>query len=156
MRICDLMTIQPISIQIDSTVKYAAEVISISGMSDLMVVDEKNAFIGVLSENDLIQPLLPNLEDVIELGGSLADALHFFKTKGAEYANYPIAPLVNKAPIIVKPYEEEFYAATILLQKQLRCLPVIDSGNLTGIFCKTDVCKGMTYAAHKQLFTARV
>ncbi len=153
MQIRELMTTKPISIHIDSTVKHAAEIISISGISDLMVVDHQNAFTGVLSENDLIQPLLPDLEDVIELGGSVEDALHFFKTKGTEYADYPIAPLVNKDPIVVKPSEEAFYAATILLQKKIRCLPVIERGDLAGTFCKTDVCRGMVYPQKKELLT---
>jgi len=135
------MTPHPIVIHINSMVIRAAELILVSGMSDLMVVDDRHDFVGVLSENDLIQPLLPDLEEVIELGGSLEDALRFFILKETEYANYPITPLVNKDPIVVKPFEEAFYAVTLLLQKQIRCLPVIDTGHLAGTFCKSDVCR---------------
>ncbi len=152
MLVRELMNIYPIHVYANVTTGRAAEVISLSGMSDLMVVDDQNHFVGVLSEDELIQPLLPDLEEVIELGGSLEDALNFFEEKGGEFSNYPIAPLVNKEPIVLNPYDEAFCGTTILIQKQFRCLPVVDNGYLVGSFCKADICRGIIRTYHNPMF----
>lgn len=152
MLVCELMNINPIHVSTTFTTGRAAEIISISGMSDLMVVDDLNHFVGVLSEDDLIQPLLPDLDEVIELGGSLEDALNFFEEKGAEFSNYSIAPLVNKKPIVLNPRDEVFSGAAILNQKRFRCLPVVDDGCLVGSFSKIDICRGIIRSCHGSMF----
>ena len=93
MQIRDIMTIYPVYIRIGADMRRAAEMISISEVSDLMVIDHDNTFIGVLSEGDLIRTILPGFDDaglVEDLGlvrpppvhglpphtGSLRDALH--------------------------------------------------------------------------------
>src|SRR4051794_5015143 len=86
MLIRDIMTTHPVYINADSTVHRAAEIISIAEVSDVMVVDDGKHFVGVLSEGDLIRAVLPNYDEIIAAGGSLADAFDFFVRKGRELA----------------------------------------------------------------------
>jgi len=143
MLVHEIMTSHPSCIHIDSTIGRGAEIIAVDCTSELMVVDHQHRLVGVISEYDLIQPLLPNIDEVVQLGGSLEDAVSFFEHKGIESACYPIAPLVHKCPIVVKPSDEVFYAATILLQNKLRHLPVVVGDYLVGTVSQTEVCKKM-------------
>jgi CBS domain-containing protein len=65
----DIMTIYPVYIRIGADMRRAAEIISISEVSDLMVIDHDNRFIGVLSEGDLIRTILPNFDEVQRVQG---------------------------------------------------------------------------------------
>ncbi len=147
MRIRELMTIYPVSIQRNMDLRRAAEIISLADASDLMVIDEERNFVGVLSEGDLIRAILPNFDEVIQAGGTLQDAFMFFVAKGRELANRPIEPLIIKDPITVSPDNEVAEVATILIQKQIRRLPVVQNGKLLGTVSRADVCRAVIYYA---------
>ena len=87
MQVRDIMTIYPVYIRIGEDMRRAAEIISISEVSDLMVIDYDNKFIGVLSEGDLIRAILPSFDEVLRAGGTLNDAFKFFVQKGHDLVN---------------------------------------------------------------------
>ena len=145
MLIRDIMTIYPVYVDADATVHRAAEIISIAEVSDVMVVDEQRNFVGVLSEGDLIRAVLPNFDEIIAAGGSLADAFDFFVRKGRELARRPIAPLVITGPITMKPTDEAAMAATAMAEKQIRRLPVVEDGKLVGTVSRADICRAVIY-----------
>jgi len=147
MLVRDLMTIYPVSIHIHSDLRRAAEIVSLAGASDLMVVDDDHHFAGVLSEGDLIRAIMPSFDEVLEAGGTLADAFRFFVRKGHDLASHPIEPLVIKKPIVVSPSDEVAQAATILIQKQIRRLPVVDGQLLVGTVSRSDICRAVIYSA---------
>jgi CBS domain-containing protein len=145
MRIRDIMTIYPVRIHIDATLHHAAELISLSDTSDLMVIDEEKNFLGVLSEGDIIRAMLPNFDEILAAGGSLNDAFTYFLHKGSELARRPIAPLVITNAIILKPDDEAAIAATTMIEKQIRRLPVVENGRLVGTLSRSDICRAVVY-----------
>lgn len=146
MLIRDIMAPYPVHISIHASIHRAAEIISIAEVSDLMVVDEQSTFVGVLSEGDLIRAVLPNTDEVLAAGGSLADAFSMFVDKGRDLARRPIAPLVITAPITMKPDDDAAMAATIMTEKQIRRLPVVEDGRLVGTVSRADICRAVLYA----------
>lgn len=147
MLIKEIMTIDPIYIREDADMRRAAEIISIAELSDIMVVDGDKNFVGVVSEGDLLRAVLPNFDEVIEAGGTLADVFTFFVRKGQDLANYPISPIVIKNSITLKLDDEAAQAATIMIEKQIRCLPVLDKGKLVGTLSRADICSAIIYDA---------
>lgn len=145
-QIRELMTIYPVSVREDSDMRRAAEIMTLSTASDLMVVDTGRSFVGVLSEGDLLRAILPNFDDVIEAGGTLADAFQFFVEKGRDLADRPIAPLVIRNAIVVALDDEAAAAAKIMIQKQIRRLPVVQDGRLVGTVSRSDICRAVIYA----------
>jgi CBS domain-containing protein len=145
MLIKDIMTVYPIHIHPDANLRRATEIISIAEVSDIMVVDDDGIFVGVLSEGDILRTLLPNYDEIIAAGGTLHDAFEFFIHKGGELANYPIAPLVIREPITVSPTDEAAQIATILVEKQIRRLPVVDHNRLVGTVSRADICRAVIY-----------
>nr|CAA9273283.1 hypothetical protein AVDCRST_MAG63-3117 [uncultured Armatimonadetes bacterium] len=145
MLIREIMTIYPVRVEITSTMRRAAEIISLAEASDLMVIDDERNFVGVLSEGDILRAVLPNFDEILAAGGSLADAFDFFARKGQELSGRPIAPLVIRNAIVVKPEDEAAMAASVMVEKQIRRLPVVDGGKLVGTVSRADICRALIY-----------
>ena len=143
MKIADVMNVNAARIRDNGTVRQAAELLSSSQASDLMVVDEEGNFRGVLSEGDLIRAALPRYDEIIRDGGAIHDALESFRDNGREMANRPIDPLVIKEPITVSPHEALLKAAGTMISRQIRRLPVVSGGKLVGTVSRADVCRGV-------------
>ncbi len=145
MKIRDLMTHRPIRIGEGASLRRAAELISISEASDLMVTDERRRFIGVLSEGDILRAVLPSFDEVLAAGGTLTDAFAFFVKKGGELAERSIEPFVVRAAIAMHPDDEAAQAAVVMVQKQIRRLPVVSDGVLVGTVSRADIVRAVVY-----------
>jgi CBS domain-containing protein len=139
------MSLYPVRIEIGANLRRAAELVSASGVSDLMVVEGRARFVGVLSEGDLIRALLPNKDDVLAAGGSLEDAFEFFVRKGREAAEREIRPLVVTNAITMDPHDDITQAAVVMTERQIRRLPVVEHGLLVGTVSRADVCRAVLY-----------
>jgi predicted transcriptional regulator len=140
----DFMTVRPARIRHNSNIQQAAEIVALSGVSDLMVVDDQDKFGGVLSEGDILRAALPDIDEILAEGGSLDDAFEIFLRKGRQLSDLPIAPFIIKDPIIVNPNDHVAKVATVLLDKQIRLLPVVDGqGKLVGSISRADVCRAV-------------
>lgn len=139
----NFMTVRTARIRHDSNIQHAAEIVALSKVSDLMVVDDEDHFRGVLSEGDILRTALPDIDEILEEGGSLDDAFEIFLRKGRELSDLPIAPLIIEDPIIVAPDDHVAKAATALLDKQIRLLPVVQDGKLVGTISRADVCRAI-------------
>jgi predicted transcriptional regulator len=137
------MTVRTARIRHNSNIQHAAEIVALSGVSDLMVVDDHDNFCGVLSEGDILRTALPDIDEILDEGGTLDDAFEIFMRKGKELSALPITPLVIEEPIIVGPEDHVAKAATVLLNRQIRLLPVVQEGKLVGTISRADVCRAV-------------
>lgn len=142
MKIADALMVNVTRIPLRATVRDAVELISAHQLSDLMVVDDANKFVGVLSEGDLIRAGMPKFEEMVA-EGSLSSGIAIFQDKGKALAGAPIEPLVIKNAIVVSPNDDLLTAAGIMVKKQIRRLPVVDNGQLVGTISRTDVCRAV-------------
>jgi CBS domain-containing protein len=130
-------------IRADSNLHHAAELVAMSGVSDLMVVDGEGRFVGVLSEGDILRAALPDIDEILEEGGTLQDAYQVFLRKGLELSTKPIAPLIIREPITLHPDDHVAKAAAVLISKQIRRLPVVKDGRLMGIVSRANICEAV-------------
>ncbi len=148
-QIKDVMRVPPVRIHQDADIHHAAEVVALSGVSDLMVVDHDDKFIGVLSEGDILRTALPDTDEIVDEGGTLDAAFRIFMEKGEQLAGMPITPLIIREPIVLDPENHIAQAATILVQKQIRLLPVVKEGVLVGTVSRADVCRAVVGTARR-------
>jgi CBS domain-containing protein len=139
----DFMIVRTARIRHNSNIQHAAEIVALAGVSDLMVVDDNDNFRGVLSEGDILRTALPDIDEILEEGGTLDDAFEIFMRRGKELSDLPIAPLIIEEPIIVDPEDHVAKAATVLLNRQIRLLPVVKEGKLMGTISRADVCRAV-------------
>jgi len=143
MLVREVMVIHPICIYVDADMKQAAKIVSSAEVSDLMVIDRQKKFVGVLSEGDLLRAILPNFDEVLAAGESLSAAFRFFVHKGRDVASHSIDPLIIRNPITVKPDDDVAQIATIMVQKQIRRLPVVENDRLLGTISRADICRAV-------------
>lgn len=142
MRVGDIMTTSPAQIDMGADLREAALLVALTRVGDLMVLDGA-VLVGVLSEGDILRAALPELAEILAQGGSLDDGFAAFLAKGRGLAGRPIAPLVIREPITLRPDDHVAAAATILLTRQVQRLPVVDGDRLVGIVSRADLCRAV-------------
>jgi CBS domain-containing protein len=140
MRVCDVMNVKVAVISADAPMRLAAELLTVTQASDLIVVDEQRNFVGVVSEGDLIRAVLPDFNEVVKAGGSLDAAHQMFLDNGKNLAHESIQRLIITHPITVAPDEDLLKVATVMMEKMIRRLPVVDQGKFVGSISRADVC----------------
>ncbi|WP_066361648.1 CBS domain-containing protein [Herbidospora mongoliensis] len=145
MLVSDVMTGFPAHIRLGATIRRAAEVVSVSEVGQLMVLDHDGRFVGTLAEEDLVRAMLPSFGDVTAGGGTLTDAFRLFLEKGRTLADRVIDPLVVRDTATVRPADELARAAIVMIERGIRRLPVVDDGALVGTLSRADLCRAVIY-----------
>lgn len=140
MRVRGIMTVRAVRIRIDESLHRAAEIIALSGVGDLMVIDADNNFVGVLSVGDVLRAAMPDVEEIMGEGGTLEQAFRLFLRKGSELMYKPIQPIVITTPLVVDPDDHVAKVAALMLEKNIHRLPVVKEGRLLGTVGRTDIC----------------
>src|SRR5262245_65154169 len=105
MKISEALIFNVFRVPLRATIREAVDVMSAHQVSDLMVVDDANKFVGVLSEGDLIRAGMPRFEELVA-EGKMTSGFALFQEKGKQLANSPIEPLVIKNAIVVGPNDD--------------------------------------------------
>lgn len=147
MLVGDVMTRDPIRLGPNASMRDAAQWLAASEASDLMVATDEGQLVGVLSEGDLLRAVIPDMDAIEAAGGSVADALRVFVEKGQALANVSITPYLITDPISLRPEDHVAQAATILVQRMIRRLPVTSDGVLVGTISRSDICRAVLRAA---------
>jgi len=142
-KIGDVMNTRAVRIDKGATFKEAARLVSETQVSDLMVVDDAGRFEGVLSEGDLIRAALPDYDDLMRDGTSVGGAWKVFLEKGRELADSPISRIAITGPVTFRSTDELLKAASAMINKQIRVLPVVDDGKLVGTISRGDLCNAV-------------
>jgi CBS domain-containing protein len=138
-----IMTVRAVRVRIGDTLHRAAEVIALSGVGDLMVIDENNNFVGVLSVGDVLRAAMPDTDEILGEGGTLEQAFRLFMRKGSELRYKPIRPLVITSPLVVDPDDHVAKVAALMLEKNIHRLPVVKDGRLLGTVGRADICQAV-------------
>ena len=143
MQISEIMNVGAQRIRRTATMHQAAEIVANTQVSDLMVVEDDGTFVGVLSEGDLIRAVLPQYDEILANGGSLHGAFEIFVEKGRSKAEQPIEALIIRNALSMSPNDPVLRAATTMIQKQIRRLPVVEKGRLVGTVSRGDICRAL-------------
>jgi len=143
--VSDVMTAFPAYIRLGATIRRAAELISVSEVGQLMVLDHEGRFVGSLAEEDLVRAILPGFEDVTAAGGTLADGFRAFLERGSALADRVIDHLVVRDAATIQSTDELARAAIVMIDRGIRRLPVVDNGALVGTLSRADLCRAVIY-----------
>lgn len=143
MYVKDIMTKEVITVVEDDTVEKCANLLITHGLSGLPVLDDKGKIMGMVTEGDLIRRASrvkgPAVLEV--LGGLiyLESPKKFIDELKKSMGNVA-RDLMTEDVITVNPDKEIEDAATLLVQKKIKRLPVVDKeGNLIGIISRKDI-----------------
>lgn len=143
MYIKDIMTKDVITVNEKDTVEKCANLLSKNNLSGLPVIDEDGNVKGIVTEGDLIRrasridgpPYLEILGGIIYLE-RYKDFMKDIKKSMGNLAE----DIMSKDVITISPDEEVENAATLLVEKKIKRLPVVDKDNkLIGIVSRRDI-----------------
>lgn len=143
MLIKEIMTKDVITVREDDTVEKCANLLMTHGLSGLPVLDKEGKVKGIVTEGDLIRrasrikgpAALEILGGIFYLNSPKKLMEELKKSMG-----YMARDIMTEGVITISPDKEIEDAATLLVQKQIKRLPVIDKeGNLIGIVSRKDI-----------------
>ena len=138
----DIMTVSP-----ETTVEELGRIFIEKNMSGLPVVDASGTLVGVVTENDLIsrnkQIHIPTLLRLFDAFIPL-EGFNAFETEIKRISAKIAGDICSKDIVTVTPETGLNEIATIMTEKKVHHLPVMDSQKLVGMINQHDVLKGIS------------
>lgn len=131
MQVKEYMTTKLVTVEMDDTLATVREIFDNTGFHHLLVV-ERGAVVGVLSDRDLLRHLSPYV-------GTAAET-----TRDAATLNKHVHQIMARKPETLRPESELAEVLEKFRLKDVTCLPVVDACNkVVGIVTWRDMLKLM-------------
>ncbi len=143
MYIKDIMTKDVITVTMDDNVEKCASLLIKHNLSGLPVLDESGKLVGIVTEGDLIRRASrikgPAVLEV--LGGLIyLDSPKKFMDELKNSMGQKAGDIMTKKVVTIDPDQTIEEGATLLVEKKVKRLPVIDKkGELVGIVSRRDI-----------------
>lgn len=125
--VADHMTADPISITSDTQVSKARSIMRNYGIHRLIIADDEVHPDGIITASDIVRKVLIPVEK--ERRGDFAE-------KKQPMYSMPVGNFMTKNIISVSPRESANSALQLMVEKDLKALPVVEDGELVGIVTK--------------------
>ena len=152
MQVKEIMTPDPVTIELHSPVRDAAALMKKYHIGGLPVMDG-NDLAGVITESDIIALLetgrisddlwLPSPLEIIEV--PVREFINWEKTKKAltHIGDTEVAKVMSHPAITADEDADIEDAAAIMLEEKIARLPVVKNGRLVGIVTRADIVQGI-------------
>ena len=128
MKVLELMKVHVIKAGADATLGDAVDMMDLYQITTLPVVDEQDRLIGVISESDIVRSVLPPfLNSAVDVPDRSAD----------------VASRMSASVVSVDEGADVIEAARIMLERDLKRLPVTSEGKLVGTIGRIDICQAI-------------
>jgi CBS domain-containing protein len=134
MQVRDVMTRDVISVQTDSSLREAAQILAERRISGLPVTDQNGEVVGVVSEADFVNA-----------AGRVRSIRPFFarwldrSSSGPEMRDTTVASVMTSPARTIEPDRPVAEAAARMARWNVNRLPVCENGELIGIISRADV-----------------
>jgi CBS domain-containing protein len=134
MRARDVMSSPVYTVRPDATVESAAELMTSRSVTALPVVDEAGTLAGMVAESDLLWHRVPS-----------DPTAHVRRFPDSEPANRPatVREVMSPYPLTTYPEADLAEVAEVMLQNDVRSMPVLDDGGLVGIISRRDIMRAV-------------
>lgn len=143
----DAMTADVVTVLPNDTLTEAALRLSRHRIGGMPVVGPRRAIVGVISESDIIQALLP--PDELSRSMTLLDFVTQHRGQApAKHAPLFVEDVMSQAVATVGPAEVLWSAASLMHRRGIKRLPVVDDdGRLVGMLTRGDVIRAIVCEA---------
>ena len=149
----DFMTKKVITVQEDMTVDALGRILIQERISGAPVVDREGRLVGIVTENDLVRknsrlhiPTVVRIFDAFIPLGSTDRVEDEIRRISASR----VSEICSRAVVTVSPDASLQDVSSIMFEKGVHLIPVLDEGRIVGIIGKIDVIRGMFGEASQQ------
>ena len=142
----DIMNPEVITVRENQSVRELAELFLERRISGAPVVDDQGELIGIVTENDLI---FTNKKLHLPRSIAILDAFFFLdspekmENEMKKISGARVGDICTREPITVRPGATLEEVATIMAERHVHTLPVVENGKLVGVIGKTDIIRSM-------------
>jgi CBS domain-containing protein len=152
MKVRDVMTREPVTVNPETTVREAAGLLRKRGIGGLPVM-ESGRVAGMITESDILGLLatkgpsddlwLPAPLEILEI--PVREYVNWAHTKQAlsHIGDRPVREVMSSPAITVEEDVEIEDAASLMLDEGVARLPVVRAGKLVGIIAREDIIRGV-------------
>ena len=147
MKAREIMSDVLVMLESDMTAKEAAQIFKRNRITGAPVVDEAGQVAGVLSVTDLMaKETGADLEAKKATGYyHQSDLVTMSQEVGAYHANTPVAEIMEREFVSAPSSAPVAKLASLMLQKKIRRVLIIDNRRLVGIVTQTDILKAVAH-----------
>jgi CBS domain-containing protein len=140
----EIMTKDVVTVTENTPVSEVARIFLEKGFNGLPVVSETGELLGVVTNNDLVdQNKMLHIPTVIALFDAVIYRDRQFKKDLEKMTGSLVKDICTRSPITVGPDTPLDELASIMAEKHVHTLPVIDGGKLVGVVGKLDIIRSM-------------
>jgi len=143
-QVSDLMTRQVITVQPETPVAEIARAMVQHDVSGVPVVDHDGNLVGIVTETDLVvqnaNVHFPTFLQILDARIYLSDTRHF-EDELRKALGTVAADVMTREVETVKPNDDVSVAATLMVDKDLNPIPVVENGKLVGIISRSDIIR---------------
>ena len=136
----DIMSKPPLSVSPDSPLGAAAALLIQHNVESVPVVGPGGEVVGVLSNHELLKYLVPSYVQRVNTGESPPPRRIGGKVVGHP-RDLPVREAMNRAVLCVSEHQTVSEAASLMANKNVDRLPVVDEGRLTGFLTRADIVR---------------
>ncbi len=143
----DIMTSNVVTIHKDASTQELAELFIQHKVNGIPVVDDEKKLMGIVTEGDLIdQNKNLHIPTVISLFDAVIylESSQKFEEEVKKLSGTKVEDIYTPNVITVEQNATIDECATIMAEKHVHTLPVMDNGKLIGIIGKLDLIKGLS------------
>ena len=143
----DIMTADPITATPEMSVTDAAHIMAEKRVGALPVLDANGGLAGLVSEGDLImQDAKVHFPTYLHLLGGFIfypGSTERFESDLKKAVGATVADVMTTEPVTVSPDATVEDVATLLVERDVSRLPVMDGDKLVGIISKSDIVRAI-------------
>ncbi len=142
----DVMSKKVIQVKRDLPIKELSKLFIKHNVNGFPVVDDNDKVIGIVTEADLIdQNKNLHMPTVISLFDAVIylESDHKFNKEVKKMTGTTVDDIYTPKPVIVDPQTSLSECATLMANKNIHTLPVVDKGKLLGVIGKIDLIRGL-------------
>ncbi|MEW6267633.1 MAG: CBS domain-containing protein [Thermodesulfobacteriota bacterium] len=140
----DIMSGRVITVRPDTGLRELAELLSIHRISGVPVVDPEGRLLGVVSQSDLVaQSKYPHIPKSITLFDWVIylEGMGRFKAELEKMTGRRVEDIMSRQVVSVTPETPLEEVATLMTEKNVHTIPVLEDGRLIGVIGKLDIVR---------------
>ena len=142
----DIMSKQVISATPETNVRELAEILVINHISGVPVLDRSGALVGVVSQSDLVaQNKAPHVPKAFSLFDWVIylESMDRLEEELQKISADRAGDIMTREVVTVGPDATLEEVATIMTEKHVHTLPVLEGGRVVGVIGKLDVVRSL-------------
>jgi CBS domain-containing protein len=140
----DIMTVKIVTVSPETKIDQAAKLLLENHFNGLPVVDQGGSLKGIICQDDLIVQQkrfpLPSIFTILDGVIPLSSPKHLEK-EIQKMAATTVGQAMTTEPVTVDPETTIEEIVTLMVQKNIHTLPVVQKGKLVGIVGKEDILR---------------